>query len=370
MTDSTILVVDADQETEEKIVSTLEAEGYLVFTASGRSVSAAMAEKINPSLIYLKPAANSIEGFETCKTIHNIEKFRDLPIILLASLKGPLDSRYTTFYGIVDYLKMPVSSDEVIEKTKKILGSGPLNLQEPGEDIGFMEEASAPAEELSRVQDEYSFDTEINEISEIGQPSADYSYRDAREKLKVSPGARGMRRRPMQYGLLIPVVVVTAAIAIVAVGFLLYKFFISPAEVKQSVMVNPPQQVRQQDTAVLPPREQQKQERPEVEAKPVETKEVPQKAPAAVPEAKPVGKPVYSVQLGAFQSEGSADALAKTYKGKGYEAFTHKGTTKDNGTVYRVLIGKFENRKEALQLAGKIQTKEKTKTTVFTEGMK
>ena len=33
MIDNTVLVVDADQETEEKIVTTLETEGYLVFTA-------------------------------------------------------------------------------------------------------------------------------------------------------------------------------------------------------------------------------------------------------------------------------------------------------------------------------------------------
>ena len=81
-------------------------------------------------------------------------------------------------------------------------------------------------------------------------------------------------------------------------------------------------------------------------------------------------EPFYSVQLGAFKSEVSAEALAKLYKGKGHEAFTHKGTTKDNRTLYRVLIGKFKNRKEALQLAGKLQAEEKIKTTVFSEGMK
>jgi len=366
MTDSTILVVDADQETEEKIVSILEAEGNLVFTASGRDVSAGMVEKIKPSLIYLKPASNSIEGFETCKKIHKMEKISDVPIILLASLKGPLDPRYTTFYGIVDYLKMPVSSEELIEKTNKILGSGSPDLQEPAEeDIGFMEEESVVPEELPEMQEMYAGDTEINKISEIGQPGEDFSYSEVREKLYEGLGAKGMRRRPGQYDVLIPVGVVTAAIVIVAGGFLLYKFYISPAEKKATVAVKPPQQVQQQNTAVLPPREPQEQERPVAEAKPVETKEAPQKTPAAVPAAKPVGKPVYSVQLGAFKSEGSAEALAKTYKDKDYEAFTHKGKTKDKDIVYRVLIGKFDNRREAFQLAGKIETKEKIKVIVF-----
>ena len=46
-----------------------------------------------------------------------------MPIIVLASLKGPLDARYTSFYGIVDSLEMPVSPEAIIEKTEKILGS-------------------------------------------------------------------------------------------------------------------------------------------------------------------------------------------------------------------------------------------------------
>jgi len=51
MTDKTILVIDVDQETEEKIVSTLEAEDYLVFSASGREITSGMAGKISPRLL-------------------------------------------------------------------------------------------------------------------------------------------------------------------------------------------------------------------------------------------------------------------------------------------------------------------------------
>ena len=105
-------------------------------------------------------------------------------------------------------------------------------------------------------------------------------------------------------------------------------------------------------------------------AKPAETKEVPKKAPAAGTDTKAAGKPFYSVQMGAFKSESKAEALVKTYKGKGYEAFIQTGKTKGKGTVYRALIGKFENRKEAAKLAAQVETKEKIKTTIFSEGVK
>ena len=276
MIEDTILVVEADHETEEKIVSILETEGYLVFTASGRDVIAGMAEKISPALIYLKPAANSVEGFEVCKAIHNMEKYRNVPIILLASLKGPLDSRYTAFYGIVDYLKMPLSSEELIEKTEKILGSHSHDLVEPeDEDIGSMKEESVlkekrPAtlkfesdEEETAAEREIegtsAFDRALADITEVGQPNEDYTYNDSKKGLRGGLLNKG-RRRSKQHDLLIPVLVVLAVIAIGAGGFMGYKFFISAPKIKAPVAVIPPKTVQQQELPVLPPPEPQKPE--------------------------------------------------------------------------------------------------------------
>ena len=153
MIDKTILVIDVDQETEEKIVSTLEAEDYLVFAASGREITSGMAGKISPALIFLKPTANSVEGFEICKTIHGSEAFKNVPIIVLASLKGPLDARYTSFYGIVDFLEMPVSPEAIIEKTEKILGSKSHDSRGPVvEEVMSIKEESAPVEKTPVTQ--------------------------------------------------------------------------------------------------------------------------------------------------------------------------------------------------------------------------
>ncbi|MDH4232650.1 MAG: SPOR domain-containing protein [Nitrospirota bacterium] len=404
MTDDTILVVDADPETEEKIVSALEAENCLVFTASGGEVSAELAGKIRPSLIFLKPTAPSVEGFQTCKVIHNMEAFKNVPIVLLASLKEPMDDRYTTFYGIVDFLKMPLNADMVIEKTEKILGFEPRNVQAPEEEFGLSEEnasqkeplrlqeklafdsdygigsrvlqapeeeyeplseLSPPAEEKSAVRKQYYFDGEPEEVSEIGEPNEDYTYNESQENLSEGLESAGSGNLPKRRGLLIPVIMAISGIAIVAAGFLLYRFFTSAPEVKVPIAFQPRDAVQQQEPSVPPLQEQQQPGEPPAEAGPEATKKVPKETPAAVSEAKPAGKPFYSVQIGAFSSEGGAAALAKTFKGKGYEAFTQKGTTKDNATIYRVLIGQYENRKEALRLAGKIRDQDKIGTTVF-----
>ena len=357
MIDNTVLVVDADQETEEKIVSTLETEGYLVFTASGNDISAGMADKINPFLIYLKPTSSTIE---VCKTIHNIEKFKKVPIILLASLSETLDAQ-AYFDGIVDYLKMPVSLHELVEKTREILGSA-SDFKGTEENIGlFMKEETAPAEEPSQVKDEYSFDTQTDEISEIAQPNEEYSYHGEKEETMENLFKNRIQKRPYSFGFLTPFLVVMAAIVILAAGFFLYKLLIPV-----SVAVKPQKTVKHQEPAVLPPPEQQKQEQPVSEENPAVKNEAPKVSSGVnAPDAKVAEKPFYSVQLGAFKIKANAEALAKTYKEKGYESFIHKGIAKGNKILYRVLIDKFENRKEAFQLAEDVRTKEKIKTTVF-----
>jgi len=412
MTEKTILAIDVDQETEEKIVSTLEAEDYLVFAASGREITSGMAGRVSPALIFLKPTANSVEGFEICRTIHSSEAFKDVPIIVLASLKGPLDARYTSFYGIVDFLEMPVSPEAIIEKTEKILGGKSHDLQRPvTEEVMSIKEEIAPAEKTPVIRHEvpdYSDPLDKGpldndpldkafSVEEIGQPGEDYSYRAAEEEIPTRSLLNKGQRRPKKSGLMVPVLLVLAAVAIVAGGFVSYKLFFSPAGVRVPVKAAPSRAVQQKASQVPAPVAQQPKEQLIAEVKPTETKEapqkaqqplpqepqqvskqlpkqapqkVPQKAPAVVPAAKPAAEQFYSVQLGAFKSEPSAEALAKKYKGKGHEAFTHKGTTKDNRPVYRVLVGKFKNRKEASQLAGKLQAGDKIKTTVYSEGGK
>lgn len=399
MAADTVLVVDADPETEEKIVSELEAEDYLVFAASAPEVKAGLAGRISPSLIFLKPTSASAEGFQACKAIHNMDAFRNVPIVLLASLKEPMDARYNSFYGVVDFLKMPLNSGDVIKKTEKILGIGQRNIMAPEEESGLsekyapqeaplrFEEAHPPAsasdigssehraaedsawaeetgaslEEKAGATDEYASDLEEEEAYGMKEPDEDEAYQDLQESRGTGRGWELKKRALMISG-----IITVSCIAIVAAGYLAYNFFVAAPAVKVSAPVRPPAPVQQQAPAVFPPQGRQQQGEPLAGAVPEAPKEAAQEKPAAVSEAK-AGKPVYSVQIGAFRSEDAANALAKSYKGKGYEAFSQKGTTKDNTAVYRVLIGRYEDRKEAVRLAGKIRAQEKTAAIVVAE---
>ena len=121
MTGKTILAIDTDAETTQQIVSVLEAEDYLVFTAPNGNIGIAMAKKVNPSLIFVNPALSGTSGLEVCKTIHGTEQLKDIPIVVLSSFEGAMDQRYAEAYGIVDSLKKPFTTKELISKTGNVL---------------------------------------------------------------------------------------------------------------------------------------------------------------------------------------------------------------------------------------------------------
>jgi len=134
---------------------------------------------------------------------------------------------------------------------------------------------------------------------------------------------------------------------------------------------------REAKNAVLPAAPEQKEAGNAPSVSPVTAAPAPAPGvvtPAQAPEPAPLAtqpvpvskKPMYAVQVGAFKTEEIAAVLVKKLQGKGYEAFSQKGVTKDNAPIIRVLIGNFSDRKAVIKLAGEIQTKEQIKTTIFT----
>lgn len=165
-------------------------------------------------------------------------------------------------------------------------------------------------------------------------------------------------------------VLVLVLIGALATGIIYYKDLIlgllsgAPVQVKPSQPLQQPvakpeparQPVGTPETSVKPEPVQQ-----EVPKKAIE-KSKPVKSPAT--DTKPADKSVH-VQIGVFKSRENAESLTKKYKQLGYDAFTLESSIEKKGIMHRVLIGNFENKKEASQLADKIRTKEKINAVIF-----
>jgi cell division septation protein DedD len=65
----------------------------------------------------------------------------------------------------------------------------------------------------------------------------------------------------------------------------------------------------------------------------------------------------YTVNIASFRDKGNADRLMKELEEKGYEAFIEKVNIAQKGTWYRVAMGRFSSREEALTFAQGLKEK-------------
>ena len=322
MTGETILVIDAGEDIDQRMTATLEAESYLVYPVSSQDVNAELAELLRPSLAYIKPLDLSPTGLKPCKAIHAIPLLRKVPIIILASLKKPLGPDTSRDYGVVDFLEPTFGPEELIEKTRAILGK------------------AAPSQ--SPIED--------------GPTPSPQPQRETKKK------------RP---AFLLPAIGIVALLMIAGVGILAFQQFMPAQNLLPSPTVAAP--VRVPSTAPGPESKPQLPPGRNVADTSDPAPPVPS-APSGQPSSvssespsQPPRTPFYSVQLGAFKNEDKAQALAKKFQEKGYDAFTQLGVTKDSSPIYRVLVNKYEERKAAKKLAGEIQSREGIQTTLYGE---
>jgi DNA-binding response OmpR family regulator/cell division septation protein DedD len=89
------------------------------------------------------------------------------------------------------------------------------------------------------------------------------------------------------------------------------------------------------------------------------------KKPAIQTEAKALKQKIYSVQVGSFANEKNAASLVKKLKNKGYNAFIKKDLVDGKLIFHRVLIGKFDIKKKALEHSRLILQKESIKSIIY-----
>jgi cell division septation protein DedD len=76
-------------------------------------------------------------------------------------------------------------------------------------------------------------------------------------------------------------------------------------------------------------------------------------------------KDVYSLQVGFFGDERNAIVLSEQLKKKGYDAFILRHMNKDRKIFFRVLVGRFHEKREAVKIAGMVLRKEKMTSIIF-----
>jgi DNA-binding response OmpR family regulator len=369
MADRAILVIDSDMETAQRIESALESEDYLVFIASTEEFGITMARKVNPVLIFVNPAMSGGTGLDVCRALHELETRRDVPIIVLSPFEGEMDPRYRSEYGIVDALGKSFAPEELIAKTAQALSFKPSETAlpeawEPAFDEGTREIEEDEGEKTPETGQETPW--EEPPVPEEPLKTGEATEKEDDEPLTSKKAMR--RRRSPGSRITVPVIAAALLAILAAAGFIIYKTdLIGGKEAKKPVAARPVPSLPQkpgQESPLPEQKESTTREKPAAPSVVSPPQAATPSAPAAKePAKKPAGKAVYSVQVGAFKDEKNAEAVVRQFKEKGYEAFV-QSIPRDKEMLHRVLIGKFENRKEAWKLAGEIGEKENLKAVV------
>ena len=116
-----ILVVDDDLNIQEMLNSGLSRYGFSVQVSSSAIDALSMIEKTKFDLLIIDVMMPDIDGITLCKTIRNMDKSADIPVIILTALSDAETMNDALLFGAVDYVVKPFDMRSLKEKINSAL---------------------------------------------------------------------------------------------------------------------------------------------------------------------------------------------------------------------------------------------------------
>ena len=115
-----VLMIDDDPEFVEAISNLLDAKGYDVQSASNGKDGVAKAKVIHPDIILLDVMMGTKnEGFNVARELHDDDKLRDTPIVLLTGIRREMNLPFgfepdETWLPVKRVLEKPVKPEVLL----------------------------------------------------------------------------------------------------------------------------------------------------------------------------------------------------------------------------------------------------------------
>lgn len=123
--DYKILIVDDEPHLRlllEQTLEELEDEGVELLTASNGQEALDLITSEHPQLVFLDVMMPKMNGFEVCDAVKRDEALHDVYIIMLTAKGQEIDKQKGQQMGADVYMTKPFDPDEILEKSKQILG--------------------------------------------------------------------------------------------------------------------------------------------------------------------------------------------------------------------------------------------------------
>ena len=118
---STVLIVDDNQQNVELLHAFLEALPVRVVTAADGVEALEMVKQHNPDLILLDIMMPRMSGFQVCRKLKGDPKTKDIQVLMVTALNELGDIEQATECGTDDFVSKPVNKFELLTRVKSLL---------------------------------------------------------------------------------------------------------------------------------------------------------------------------------------------------------------------------------------------------------
>lgn len=137
----TILVADDTPPLRHIVGIYLKQAGYQVIEASDGEMALTKVKENDLDLIFLDVMMPKMDGYTVCKKLREIEKYKNIPVVVCTAKGGQDDVVVALKSGANDYVVKPFSKDAVMKKIEKFLGPPPAAVKAAAEAKAAHEQA-------------------------------------------------------------------------------------------------------------------------------------------------------------------------------------------------------------------------------------
>ena len=119
--ESTVLIVDDNQQNVELLHAFLESLPVNIITAADGVEALEQVDAHNPDLILLDIMMPRMSGFQVCRRLKSDPRTRDIQILMVTALNELGDIEQASECGTDDFVSKPVNKFELITRVKSLL---------------------------------------------------------------------------------------------------------------------------------------------------------------------------------------------------------------------------------------------------------
>ena len=121
MANKRILLVDNDPDILKTLGSRLILEKFQVTTSLSGEIALEKIRKLKPDLIILDLVLPGIDGYEVCRRLKKDRRYRDIPIVMLATKDQPENKLLGIKAGTDGYITKPYRIEELLREVRRQL---------------------------------------------------------------------------------------------------------------------------------------------------------------------------------------------------------------------------------------------------------